>query len=212
MKGSFSIPDDIKKAVDESKNKNKNKKQTENTEGPVLSNEDNYVDSESIPEPKEKKEEASKEKSVEADDDAKVEKILKKLDIEITEDDVWKILLGNRLTKDVCLVKGKFYATFQNLHMDDTIAIDEEMAVVLEKKMLEEGFRQKRNLKLYARGILRLGRSKDLLKPLAPSTEEREKYFNTLPLQTFSVLTLAWNEFSYALNYVFEREVSRKNS
>ena len=197
-KGSFGMPDDVLKAVNESKAKARGEE----------SKKQSYADSESIPEetpeatPEATPEVAASTSQKEKTDDEVAEEIRKDLGIEITEDDMWQFLFKGQLTKPgVEIVPGKMVATFKTINMNQTQAIDERLADILEKKLLDAGFRNLQTRHVLSEGIASLNKPSSPEKPLGKNSSEVFTALGNLPTLLVEKISQKWNRFVWLVNY-----------
>lgn len=203
--GSFGIPKDLLDAVNESKKK----------QG-VTPTESKSYDSESIPDFDDKEPEASKaEEKVEAvkeeTEEEKMEKqledIKKSLGVDITEDDLWSIFMGNQLNKTgIVIIPGKLEASFSTLSVDDTQKIDKRMAEALEEKFLEAGFMNLKTKHLLAAGLTGLGKP-GKLKPIGTTHEERFEQLGKMSTILVERLAHKWNQYTWLVNQCVNKEM-----
>ncbi len=203
--GSFGIPKDLLEAVNESKKK----------QGAAPTESKSY-DSESIPEfeDKESEEPKSQEKAEELKvetEEERVEKQLqdvkKSLGIDITEDDLWSIFMGNQLNKTgIAIIPGKLEASFSTLSVDDTQKIDKKMAEALEEKFLEAGFMNLKTKHLLAAGLTGLGKP-GKLKAIGATHEERFEQLGKMSTILVERLAHKWNQYTWLVNQCVNKEM-----
>jgi hypothetical protein len=205
--GSFGIPEDLLEAVNESKAKAKGKKYEKKAQA--------YTDSESIPE--ETEEETSKaEEVIEEDPDVTLQKQIKEikasLKVDIDEDDLWSIFMGNQLEKeDIVIIPGKLVASMRTLSLDETQAIDTKMAEALEMKFLEAGFMNLKTKHLLAAGLTGLGKP-GKARQLGKTHEERFEALGKMSTVLVERLAHKWNQFTWLVNEIVNQEMDSGNS
>jgi len=209
--GSFGIPQDVLDAVEGSKKKAKGKRAKTKK---VAEPEETFFDSESIPEEdvKEEKESPEKDKDPEVSDQEEIEALQKELQIEISEDDIWKVFMGGQLEKKgITVIPGKLEVSFTTLSLDQTQYIDSSMAKALELKFLEAGYRNLQTQHLLSAGIVSLGKP-GKLKPFGENDAERFNMLGKMSTLLVEKLAHRWNQYTWLVNKIVNKEMDSGKS
>jgi len=211
QKGSFGIPQDVLDAVAESKKKGRGEP-TEKDQPKASA----VYDSESIPEVEESPEKENADLDVKANDEVSVEEQIaemkKSLGVEIDEDDLWSIFMGNQLVKKgIQIIPGKLEVTFTTLSMDITESIDKKMAEALEEKFLEAGIRNRQTKLLLAAGIVEMGKP-EKTRSLGKDADERFEQLGKMSTVLVEKIAQKWNQFTWLVNTCVEQEMDSGKS
>lgn len=210
--GSFGIPQNILDAVDSSKKKAKGKN-TEETKEPEMA----FFDSETIPEVEESPQEEVPEKDAEVKEpkvsvEEQIAVIKKELGIEIDEDDLWKVFMGEQLEKSgIVVIPGKLEVTFKTHSLTTTQSIDQKMAEALELKFLEAGYRNLQTQYLLSEGIVGLGKP-GKARQLGSTSEERFEQLGKMSTLLVERLAHRWNQFTWLVNEIVNKEMDSGKS
>lgn len=210
-RGSFGLPDDLLKAINDVERKKRSVQEPEPTndvEEIVEQEAEKPVKSVKITGGDVNAELTEEEKK------AKIEEVIneikKDLGVEITEDDVWSMLFNNEIIKrGITVIPGKMSATFRTISLDDTNEVDSKMASELKIDRLENGYKNINTQYILSQGLIELGKPGQL-KPLGETAEERFKAIGKMSALVVEKLGRKWNEFVFLVDETLKEEMESK--
>ena len=214
--GSFGLPPEMEEAVRKSKSKARGETQEQEeefVEQPKKKSKKEYKDSESIPEEVEakvEKEEVVEEKSDEERLSDLAEEIKKDLEVEFDEDDLYKLYVSV-LEKEVAIVKGKVYAIFRTLNLEEDKIVVKARDAAMNEYTLEASIANETAIKTLNYAVLGLG-PKGKVKSLGDTPEEREKSLDKINTLMIERLMNKLRDFSFLCKFVQGQEDELKKS
>jgi len=207
--GSFGLPEDMLKAINEVKKKQKDITQDQ-PDQPVHDVEEQVKQAPKPEKENPRKEDASKQDETPTVQEV-VDRIKKDLRIDLDDDDVWALFSTYKVTKrGVCIIPDKLYATFATLTIDDNKQIDRLMAEDLDTKRLEDGHMTVRTQHLLSRGVLELGK-RDNLKSIGDTPEERFEELGKMSALVVDRIGRKWNTFTFIVDQLLKEGDELKN-
>ena len=196
--GSFNIPKDLLNEM------NKNEKPEENVSNEVTNDVEETI---------KKTEPGVKEsnKSKEEEHEELLEDIKKDLKIELTEDDLYNILVNPHKKKEnIEIFPGRMYASFKfGLTTNELLDVDRKMTMAQEYKHLEAGFKTLNTQHILSHALLELGKT-DNLKPIGDTPEERFEEIGKMSSLLVEMLSKKWNMFLFLISDLAKKESSLK--
>jgi Asp-tRNA(Asn)/Glu-tRNA(Gln) amidotransferase A subunit family amidase len=200
--GSFNIPKDL---LDEVKKvKKKSEDNVNDIEETVKNLDAEKVDVEDI--------EVDEEKERQQKIDEALEAIKEKLNIELTDDELYDLCTKNQMTKrNIKIFGGKIYATFKyGLTVDELQYVDKKMKQADESgQFTAVGLKSLYTRLLLSHVLLELGKP-DNIKPVGSDPENRFKEIGLMNSLLVEELTRKWNMFLFLVDETLKKEDTLK--